>query len=282
MADSLAMLSRGMYNSSCPSLSLRLIALLNPTQFEILRWQTMQQGPIVETATNTTRGTPYVQGSPLLLEEQTENEATEKSLTSDVQSPPQEEAQEQTQRSIQPQSVMNNESNAVQEWEMHHMLQEQQERKRRLMQQAEQEGNFGSGGRETYHTDNMELEQQNKKRPFQAQQEQGPLEPPDEDDGQISCICGYLHDDWWTVACDQYKRWQHQPCCCPEYQDRSLPEDIQHFCVDCREQEFDTQAARLRQKVWLEERDAMANRVKRHASNSRNHKIKGQVPKRLA
>ena len=95
-----------------------------------------------------------------------------------------------------------------------------------------------------------------------------------EDDGQISCICGYLDDDGWTVACDQCNRWQHQLCYYPNYEDRPLPEDLQHFCVDCRKQEFDAQAARIRQKVKREEQDALVNGVKRQAPKSHKKKIK--------
>ncbi|KAK3686830.1 SET domain-containing protein 3 [Vermiconidia calcicola] len=81
-----------------------------------------------------------------------------------------------------------------------------------------------------------------------------------EDDGQISCICGYLDDDGWTVACD--------------YEDRSLPEDLQHFCIDCQPRTIDQQGARTRQQLKREEQASLVNGVKRQAPKSHKKKVK--------
>ncbi|KAK3683057.1 SET domain-containing protein 3 [Vermiconidia calcicola] len=81
-----------------------------------------------------------------------------------------------------------------------------------------------------------------------------------EDDGQISCICGYLDDDGWTVACD--------------YEDRSLPEDLQHFCIDCQPRAIDQQGARARQQLKREEQASLVNGVKRQAPKSHKKKVK--------
>lgn len=103
------------------------------------------------------------------------------------------------------------------------------------------------------------------------------LDGAQEDDGQISCICGYLDDDGWTVACDSCNRWQHQLCYYPQYEDRSLPEALQHYCVDCRPQDLDRSRARIRQKVKREEQDALVNGLKRQAPKSHKKKIKEPV-----
>lgn len=95
-----------------------------------------------------------------------------------------------------------------------------------------------------------------------------------EDDGQISCICGYLDDDGWTVQCDRCNRWQHQLCYYPEYEDRSLPEDLQHFCVECDPRPFDAESARLRQKVKREDATSEMNGVKRAAPKPQKKKVK--------
>lgn len=100
------------------------------------------------------------------------------------------------------------------------------------------------------------------------------VEVVQEDDGQISCVCGINEDDGNTVACDACNRWQHIRCYYPQHADGELPEDLQHYCVECRPRIFDAQAAHARQRQARELRDALQNGVKRHASKSHKKKAK--------
>lgn len=107
-------------------------------------------------------------------------------------------------------------------------------------------------------------------RPYAAESTQ-------EDDGQISCICGYADDDGYTVACDLCNRWQHQLCYYPQYDDGGLPQDLQHYCIDCRFRPIDKDRARIRQREHREKREhteALTNGVKRAVSKSHKKKVK--------
>lgn len=98
-----------------------------------------------------------------------------------------------------------------------------------------------------------------------------------EDDGQISCICGYADDDGYTVACDSCNRWQHQLCYYPQYDDGGLPQDLQHYCIDCKFRPIDKEKARTRQREHREKREhaeSLTNGVKRAVSKSHKKKIK--------
>ena len=103
------------------------------------------------------------------------------------------------------------------------------------------------------------------------------LDGTQEDDGQISCICGYLDDDGTTVACDSCNRWQHQLCYYPQYEDRALPEALQHYCVDCHDRPIDHQGARARQQAKRGEQLLVVNGVKRPAPKSHKKKVKEPV-----
>jgi hypothetical protein len=92
----------------------------------------------------------------------------------------------------------------------------------------------------------------------------------EEDDGQINCICGFNEDDGNTVACDTCNKWQHIICYYPQYGD-SLPEDLDHWCVDCRPDiPVNAQAAHIRQQT----RYGLQNGNKRQASKSHKKKTK--------
>lgn len=106
-------------------------------------------------------------------------------------------------------------------------------------------------------------------------------EAPHEDDGQISCICGYADDDGYTVACDSCNRWQHQLCYYPQYDDGGLPHDLQHYCIDCRYRPIDKEKARTRQREHREKREhaeSLTNGVKRAVSKSHKKKVKEPGP----
>lgn len=107
-------------------------------------------------------------------------------------------------------------------------------------------------------------------RPYAAESTQ-------EDDGQISCICGFADDDGYTVACDLCNRWQHQLCYYPQYDDGGLPQDLQHYCIDCRYRPIDKEKARTRQREHREKREhaeSLTNGVKRAVSKSHKKKVK--------
>ncbi|USW54164.1 Putative SET domain, Zinc finger, PHD-type, Zinc finger, FYVE/PHD-type [Septoria linicola] len=98
-----------------------------------------------------------------------------------------------------------------------------------------------------------------------------------EDDGQISCICGFADDDGWTVACDKCNRWQHQSCYYPQYDERQLPEHLQHYCVECEPRPVDVAGARRRQLAKREPTEPLTNGIKRTASKSHKKKVKEPV-----
>ncbi|KAK5744078.1 SET domain-containing protein 3 [Elasticomyces elasticus] len=95
-----------------------------------------------------------------------------------------------------------------------------------------------------------------------------------EDDGQISCFCGYPDDDGNTVACDSCNRWQHTICYYPEYDGRELPVDLSHYCVDCRPQHVNAYAANARQRSRREQPSTSSNGAKRQVSKSHKKKVK--------
>jgi hypothetical protein len=99
----------------------------------------------------------------------------------------------------------------------------------------------------------------------------GPLNDlEEEDDGQINCICGFNEDDGNTIACDTCNKWSHTICYYPQYGD-SLPEDLDHWCIDCRpERPVDAQAAHIRQQKNVKPQD-----LEKFAENFRR---KSRVP----
>ncbi|CAK4031983.1 SET domain-containing 3 [Lecanosticta acicola] len=99
-----------------------------------------------------------------------------------------------------------------------------------------------------------------------------------EDDGQISCICGFADDDGWTVACDLCNKWQHQSCYYPQYDELTLPEEVQHYCVECRPRPVDSHRARQRQVQKREHTEQLANGVKRVSTKSHKKKVKDPPP----
>lgn len=100
------------------------------------------------------------------------------------------------------------------------------------------------------------------------------LDGTQEDDGQISCFCGFPDDDGNTVACDICNRWNHTICYYPEYDGQDLPADLQHYCVECKPRTVDAQAAHARQRHKRERSGLLTNGAKRQAAKSHKKKVK--------
>lgn len=97
-----------------------------------------------------------------------------------------------------------------------------------------------------------------------------------EDDGQISCFCGFDHDDGNTVACDECNRWQHIDCYYPDHEG-ALPEALQHFCIECKPRDLDVGDARELQQRRKEQRTLSANGSRRQPTKSHKKKVKSEV-----
>lgn len=54
---------------------------------------------------------------------------------------------------------------------------------------------------------------------------------------EVHCICGLTETDGHEVACDSCGRWAHVICYYPQFHD-NLPDNLQHWCVDCRPNQF--------------------------------------------
>nr|POE54495.1 set domain-containing protein 3 [Quercus suber] len=97
-----------------------------------------------------------------------------------------------------------------------------------------------------------------------------------EDDGQISCLCGFDHDDGNTVACDDCNRWQHIDCYYPHLEG-PLPEQLQHYCLDCKPRRFDHGDARELQQRRREQQVSSVNGARRPTSKSHKKKVKAEA-----
>lgn len=100
------------------------------------------------------------------------------------------------------------------------------------------------------------------------------VDPIDQPEEAIHCICGFNDDDGWTVACDECNRWQHQSCYYPQYDEREMPADMQHACVECKPRPVDWQRAQLRQREKRAQQEPQTNGVKRNAAKSHKKKVK--------
>lgn len=72
-----------------------------------------------------------------------------------------------------------------------------------------------------------------------------------EDSGVIRCICGYDHDDEFTIQCERCNAWLHAVCV-DIFNSESVPETF--ICPLCSGKPYDTAAAQDRQQKVLKRR----------------------------
>lgn len=94
----------------------------------------------------------------------------------------------------------------------------------------------------------------------------------EEDDGEITCICAYSHDDGYSVQCEACNRWQHMICYYPSPEDEPVG-DQHHYCIDCKPREIDARKATERQRRKLEQQ-SLQNGLKRPTSKGHRKKAK--------
>lgn len=78
------------------------------------------------------------------------------------------------------------------------------------------------------------------------------------DSGVIRCICGFDHDDGFTIQCEKCNAWQHA-ICVDIYDDESVPEV--YLCNRCDDRKVDAAAATERQLKNLKKRKRVVRRV---------------------
>lgn len=71
------------------------------------------------------------------------------------------------------------------------------------------------------------------------------------DSSEIQCICGFHHDDGFTIACDQCDTWQHGYCV--DIAEDAIPEKYE--CPNCRPRPVDIRRAKEYQQHNFNERD---------------------------
>lgn len=86
------------------------------------------------------------------------------------------------------------------------------------------------------------------------------------DSSEIQCICGFTHDDGFTIACDQCDTWQHGFCV--DIAPDAIPEKYE--CPSCSPRPLDVRRAKEYQLKNLEEREEKSRR-KKPKSNSANN-----------
>lgn len=94
----------------------------------------------------------------------------------------------------------------------------------------------------------------------------------EEDDGEITCICAYSHDDGYSVQCESCNRWQHMICYYPSPEDEPVG-DQHHYCIDCKPRDIDARKATERQRRKLEQQ-SLQNGLKRPTSKGHRKKAK--------
>ena len=107
-----------------------------------------------------------------------------------------------------------------------------------------------------------------------------PLFAPDykaDDSSEIQCICGFTHDDGFTIACDQCDTWQHGFCV--DVAEDAIPEKYE--CPSCSPRPLDVRRAKEYQSKNLEEREEKSRR-KKPKSNSASNPSRKKDPSNIA
>lgn len=91
-----------------------------------------------------------------------------------------------------------------------------------------------------------------KKRPSPAEDEEPEIYSIDA--GVIRCICGFTHDDGFTIQCEKCNAWQHAVCV--NIENDQVPEV--YFCDKCGKLSYDVNAAKVYQLRRLKELKAQA------------------------
>lgn len=96
-----------------------------------------------------------------------------------------------------------------------------------------------------------------------------------EDSGVIRCICGYDHDDEFTIQCERCNAWLHAVCV-DIFNSESVPETF--ICPLCSGSPYDTAAAQERQQKVLKKRRKSSSAAahdapkRRSASGGKRHR----------
>ncbi|KAF8416172.1 hypothetical protein EV426DRAFT_712686 [Tirmania nivea] len=95
-----------------------------------------------------------------------------------------------------------------------------------------------------------------------------PLDHNTSDSSEIQCICGFHHDDGFTIACDQCDTWQHVYCV--DIDRDAVPEKYE--CPNCRPRPVDVRRARdyQQQNVYDRDREEKPRRKKPKSTSSNN------------
>ena len=86
------------------------------------------------------------------------------------------------------------------------------------------------------------------------------------DSSEIQCICGFTHDDGFTIACDQCDTWQHGFCV--DVAPDAIPEKYE--CPSCSPRPLDVRRAKEYQLKNLEEREEKSRRKKPKSNSASN------------
>ncbi|KAI5795483.1 hypothetical protein DFH27DRAFT_125100 [Peziza echinospora] len=94
--------------------------------------------------------------------------------------------------------------------------------------------------------------------------------PPDrtktEESSEIRCICGFTHDDGFTIACDQCDTWQHGYCV--DIAETAVPDTYE--CPDCLPRPLDVRKAIEYQQEYSKNNEEKSRRKKTKAGTTSN------------
>lgn len=75
------------------------------------------------------------------------------------------------------------------------------------------------------------------------------LEEEEDDPSTVDCICGFTHDDGFSIACDDCACWVHARCY--GINPTSIPDDF--YCVECEPRPVDRERAVREMAVRMRE-----------------------------